>query len=109
MIAHPLRDFRGYDSITVARDPEYAPCCFILCREYEHRDAMGLRITWSTRRDEHTVLIQSDWDFPGVARAFGWTGDDADIEGARAFLSDIAGSGRFIPDPGYFDGKGVAA
>jgi len=47
-----------------------------------------------------TILIQSDYDYPGVARTFGWDGDDDDTEGAAAFLDDSIGES--VEDPGYF-------
>jgi hypothetical protein len=46
------------------------------------------------------VLIQSDTDYPGTARTFGWDGDDDDIEAAQAFLDDNIGAS--VEDPGYF-------
>lgn len=49
----------------VMRDPSYAPCGFLIVR----RNADGV---FNTRSDANTVLVQSDWDFPGVARSFGW-------------------------------------
>lgn len=51
--------------------------------------------------DGREVLIQSDWDYPGTARTFGWDGDDADLEGAAEFLDDNIGAS--VEDPGYFD------
>ena len=42
-------------------DSDYAPCGFLIVPE----DA-------SPYDDSHTVLIQTDWDFPGVATSMGW-------------------------------------
>jgi hypothetical protein len=46
-------------------------------------------------------LIQSDTDRPGVARTFGWNGEDTDIDGATEFLDENIG--KTADDPGYFD------
>ncbi len=48
-----------------------------------------------------TALIQTDWDYPGVARAFGWTGNDNEIEKAENYLGDHIGDR--VEDPGYFE------
>jgi len=67
-------------------------------------------------RDGREILVQTDWDFPGVAGTFGWcpcscgatdgtvncdhrTADDM-ISDARAFLRERLGS--TADDPGYF-------
>jgi len=66
--------------------------------------------------DGHDILVQSDWDFPGVASTFGWspcpcgaTDGTVDCEhrsrsemiaGAWDFLS--AHTGDTVDDPGYF-------
>ena len=80
--------------IAVDRDPGYAPCCYLVCRV----DSRG---NWDTRDEANTVLVQTDWDWPGVARTFGWDGDDGDITDAGAFLDDHLG--EIVDDPGYFD------
>ena len=66
--------------------------------------------------DGRSVLVQTDWDFPGVASTFGWspwpcgsadgtvdcdhrTADEM-IDDARDFLRERAGS--TADDPGYF-------
>ena len=62
------------------------------------------------------LLVQSDWDFPGIANSFGWTpcicgATDGTvacahkqasemIAEAQAFLDDHIGEGT--EDPGYF-------
>ena len=67
-------------------------------------------------KDGRTILVQTDWDFPGVAETFGWSPpagtltDDvgkfaeeslfAVIGDARDFLHERAGTSTF--DPGYF-------
>lgn len=56
--------------------------------------------------DGRDILVQSDWDYPGVARTFGWSweGDDADYSGeiaaAAEYLDDNIGA--TAEDPGYF-------
>tara|TARA_R100000234_G_scaffold110704_1_gene83244 strand:- start:996 stop:1280 length:285 start_codon:yes stop_codon:yes gene_type:complete len=63
-----------------------------------------------------TVLIQSDWDYPGVASSFGWTACDCGetdgtvdcshktasemIASAGEYLSENIGAA--VDDPGYF-------
>lgn len=99
-----------------------------------------MKITWNTdvrapgcpgeivTEDDRTLLIQSDWDFPGVASTFGWScrrvqirpGFDCDhrgtdgtvtcpdcyvsaarfIEDARVWLEEH--DGATADDPGYF-------
>ena len=46
------------------------------------------------------ILIQTDYDYPGIAMTFGWNGDDSDIEGAQDFLDENMGA--TAEDPGYF-------
>jgi len=100
--------------ITVDRDPTYAPCCYLICRVTGRRGAYD----WNTRDETNTVLVQTDWDYPGVASSFGWVpcrrgcGTDGTvdcahhtaskmIQSAGAYLDKIAGR-KFIEDPGYF-------
>lgn len=97
-----------------------------------------MRITWNTdvkapccpgeivADDGQTVLVQTDWDFPGVASSFGWdiasvavergclhSGTDGTIrcpncrlqpgdfiDAAREWLDDH--DGATADDPGYF-------
>lgn len=54
---------------------------------------------------EEEQYIQSDYDFPGLARTFGWDGEDEDIAGAAEFLDSVDGSIIEIDDPGYFPEK----
>jgi hypothetical protein len=51
------------------------------------------------------ILVQTDWDYPGVASTFGW-GDytdnpDEDIPAAQEFLDENIGA--VMEDPGYFE------
>lgn len=89
--------------IAVARDSEYAPCCFLICLARVVDVVEGEEVyDWDTREEEATILLQTDWDFPSAASTFGWTGADSDIAGAAAFLDECCESGRVIDDPGYF-------
>ena len=90
--------------IAVARDEDYAPGCFILCR-VKNPEAGSGKYDWDERDEENTRLIQADWDFPGVARSFGWDGDDSDIQGARDFLDRCVDDAKVAEDPGYFDSE----
>lgn len=62
------------------------------------RGVFGYVIIDNETKDE--VLVQIDFQRPGVARTFGWVGDDDDIEGATKFLNDNIGAEA--DDPGYF-------
>jgi hypothetical protein len=66
--------------------------------------------------DGRTILVQTDWDYPGLAATFGWVACDfGDTDGtvdclhrtasrmmreAYAYLSDHVGDS--VDDPGYF-------
>ena len=68
-------------------------------------------------RNGDSHLVQTDWDYPGLASSFGWTPCDCGttdgtidcdhrtasemIAEARAFLE--ANEGMVIDDPGYFE------
>jgi len=65
--------------IALDRDSAYAPCCYLLCKAKRKlsvlKDEKGKRHylwDWNTRDDKTTMLVQTDWDYPGVARSFGW-------------------------------------
>lgn len=51
------------------------------------------------------ILVQTDWDYPGVASSFGWggeTGDpEVDIPAAQEYLDENIGVEA--EDPGYFE------
>lgn len=51
--------------------------------------------------DGRDILVQTDYDYPGLALAFGWSGDDTDIEAAQEFLDDNIGA--TVEDPGFFE------
>lgn len=103
--------------IRLMRDGLFAPCCFVIVKE--------VRGKFDIFDEANTVLVQLDYDFPGVAQTFGATllsfvpglcdhdGTDGTIrcpecgtsagdfiEGARAWL--IENEGAEANDPGYF-------
>lgn len=67
--------------------------------------------------DGRDALVQSDWDYPGTARTFGWTACGCGatdgtvgclhktatemIAAARTYLDDHIGAS--VEDPGYFN------
>lgn len=63
---------------TIERDSDYAPCCYLIVREGH-----------TTRDEDHTLLIQSCLDYPGLARNFGYAGDSPSA--ARAWLDACLG------------------
>lgn len=89
----------GSHKITIDRDPQYAPCCLIICR-VDPQDH-----SYNTRDEDATVLIQSDFEWPAVARTFGWA-EPMDVPEEE--LVPLAGEfldkslGRIVDDPGYF-------
>jgi hypothetical protein len=72
----------------------------------------------SNSENDKTRLIQSDWDYPGIAGSFGWqacpcgmTDGTVDCEHkkvseligeAQKFLDSIADTNETVNDPGYF-------
>lgn len=80
--------------------------------------------------DSRELLIDTDWDYPGVASAFGWSpvcaqviekgtcnhsstdgtvkcqecgaGPSLFIDSAHAFLNEASDNGTEVEDPGYF-------
>lgn len=52
--------------------------------------------------DGRSILVQTDREYPGWARTFGWDGEDDDLAGAQKFLDDNIG--KTVEDPGCFDG-----
>jgi hypothetical protein len=51
-------------TLKLLRDTVYAPCCYIIARQ--RNDG-----TFDARDADNTILVQSDWDFPAIARVFG--------------------------------------
>lgn len=56
--------------------------------------------------DGRTLTVSKEWDFPSVAKAFGWTGNDDDHESAKAFL---AGNDGKQADDTFMFGENHAA
>lgn len=73
--------------------------------------------------DGRDLLIQSDWDYPAVARTFGWTpacdcGTDGTVACPKCSVDEHLASARAwldehldetAEDPGYFDQAGGAS
>lgn len=70
--------------------------------------------------NERSILIQTDYDYPGIASSFGWVPCDQchDTDGtvdcthktasdmicdASKFLDSISDTGYCVDDPGYFE------
>lgn len=95
---------------------------YLICR------CTGPQTDWDERDEANTVLVQTDWDFPGLAHAFGWTlskanGGDCQCRGtdgtiicpecgtgvgsyiasAIEYLDECIEMMRTAPDPGYFE------
>lgn len=83
----------------------------------EHSDFGTYKIVPDEGRG--SILIQTDWDYPGTAATFGWvackkcgytdgTVDCAHktasqmIQSAQEYLDNVVGSGKCVDDPGYF-------
>jgi len=95
--------------IAIERGGAYAPCSYIICKVIDG--------DWNERDDKNTVLVQTDWEFPGVASAFGFTPCDCGetdgtvdcphktatemITAAAEYLDDC--EGKVVDDPGYFE------
>lgn len=82
-----------------------------------HGDGGTYQITNDS--DNREILVQTDWDYPGIAATFGWipcdecrktdgTVDCAHhttsemIASAAEYLDDCADYGKSVEDPGYF-------
>ena len=76
------------------------------------------RVSRIVEEREQSVLIQTDWDYPGTASTFGWpVGCDCSTDGtvdcqhktasehmASAYEYLSGSIGKVVEDPGYFDG-----
>lgn len=91
--------------IAVARNEAFAPGCFIVCRVKNPEAGPG-KYHWDEYDEGSTRLVQTDFEFPGLARVFGWTGEDSDIDGARAHLDECVENAKVVEDRGYFDPEG---
>ena len=106
---------------------ESAPCGYILARAFRRHRGPG-RYRWATDEAD-TLLIQTDWDWPGFASCLGWqprhaatraqnrrcdhSGTDGTIDcdgcglDASSMISSAAAwldehEGQTFHDPGYF-------
>lgn len=90
---------------TIHFDPNYAPCGFLIVRD--NADPYS-------DDPKDTVLIQTDWDYPGVASKMGWTpckcgatDGTVDCHACNRHTSDMIGEAyNFIRD---HDGDGFPA
>lgn len=94
--------------ITVIRDPGYAPCGFLVCRVDEQGNYEP--------RSDNVKLMQSDWDFPGLARAFGFVAcecgrTDGTVDCPHKTATEMITAaydwleghqGQIVEDPGFF-------
>jgi hypothetical protein len=108
--------------IRLFRGGRMAPGCYIVARE---RDG-----TFDPASERDTVLVQTDYDFPGVASSFGWSiaydgglccehdGTDGTVDcpecgrSAGAFIGAASEwldyhDGAEVEDPGYFAESGA--
>jgi len=92
------------NKVTIEVDQQYAPCGYLVVER-----------GYTTRDDEHTILIQSDWDYPSLASNLGYVACECGatdgtidcqhktasemIEDAIDFLDDNLGVE--FDDPGY--------
>ena len=86
--------------IQLVHDSSFAPCAFLVVKVNDDGSLADYRSDESA-----SVLVQSDWDFPGLAAVFGWGGaidcpDTGTIEEASEWL--FAHEGEQVEDPGYF-------
>jgi len=51
--------------------------------------------------DGRDLLVQNDYDYPGLATTFGWSGDAEDIAAAQEYLDNHLFES--VEDPGYFE------
>lgn len=92
--------------ITIERDPSYAPCGYLLVPQGH-----------GTRDEGHTVLIDSDWDFPAIAGHLGFVPcnqcemTDGTVACEHKTTTEMIGAamdfldshlGEPFEDPGYF-------
>jgi hypothetical protein len=75
------------------RDPGYAPNGFIVAR----RRADG---SFSTRDQANAIRVETDREWPGVARAFGRAFSPQQVEEAETWLLENVGA--CTDDPGFF-------
>jgi hypothetical protein len=95
--------------IVVERNSSYAPCSYIVCKVIDDH--------WNDHDENNTILVDTDWGWPSLASALGWSPChdstdgtiDCDVCGNTASqLITSAGEwidnhlGEIVDDPGYF-------
>ena len=98
--------------VVVDTDSAYAPCSYLICKV----DAAG---DWDTRDESRTVLVQTDWDYPGLASNLGFVpcadcdGTDGTVDCEHRTAGEMIAAaseyldahlGEVFEDPGYFSG-----
>jgi len=58
--------------VTIETDQKYAPCSYLLCQVADQNAIADIY------DDDNTILYQTDWDFPGLARLLGAEIEDTD-------------------------------
>jgi hypothetical protein len=94
----------------IDEDQNYAPLCYLICRVDEKGE-------WNMRDETRTVLVQSDWDYPGLASNLGFVPcpdcgfTDGTVDCAHKTASQMiaeaqefldAHLGEPFENPGYF-------
>ena len=80
-------------TIKLMRDPGFAPNAFMLVRQR----ADG---SFSTRDEANAIPVETERDWPSLARAFGANFAPQQIAEAETWLLENVGA--CTPDPGYF-------
>ena len=100
------KTMKTQNQIGLFRDPTYAPCCFLIIRLTQDGQAMAYR----GENERNSVLVQTDYDYPGVARSFGASFEDHQISEAGDWLREHASRADYswaaevtAEDPGYFE------
>jgi hypothetical protein len=98
---------------------------YLVCK-FTNPEAGPGHYDWNEHDEDNTVLVQSDWDFPGLATSFGWNhgiqkhchheGTDGTVDckkcGKKAtkfiteasdFLDKCVNNATVVNDPGYFE------
>jgi hypothetical protein len=79
--------------IKLMRDPGFAPKAFMLVRQRDDG-------SFSTRDEANAIPVETERDWPSLARAFGGEFAPRQIEEAETWL--LENLGACAPDPGYF-------
>ena len=88
-------------------DPQWAPCSLLVIQV----DEKGQPVMNPYEFNDISVLVQTDYEHPGLASTFGWKGETGveDIPEATEWLFDHASylpsrqpAELIVDDPGYF-------